>query len=847
VGTDSILRYDGASGTYLDEFVAPGSGGLEKPNDLVFDANGDLLVLSAPNDKVIRYSGSDGSFDTVLIDGTGGLDRPKNATYLENSDELLISSARSNEILKYDASTGDFLGTFVSAADGGLDNPKWQLLTESGDLLVISQLGDQILKYSATGDFQEVLYSVPASQASTTILMAMTWGTDGSLLVAEDNDLHAGRVIRLDADSGAFLSEYVRIGSGGLDSPRGIMTDGDGNLYVASYNTDEILRYSPESSAGFTVSLSAASDQPVTVDYTTGDGSATAGYDHDATSGTLLFAPGETSQSISVPIFDDAVPEATESFTVNLSNASGALLADSEGLGQIIDDGDPANLPPISDDDGYSFAEDSILSVATPGVFDGDSDPEGDSLTATLIANASHGAVTLNTDGSFVYTPNPDFSGSDSFTYVANDGTSDSNVATVSIDVSAVNDAPVATADAYSLDQDTTLSIVAPGLLGNDSDVDGDSITASLITTTGNGSLSLASDGSFDYTPDAGFFGSDSFSYQVGDSMIGGNTVTVSLTVNAVASGPNLSHGEVTSVASSWQTVNLPTSYTSMVVIATPRYNSGSGPGVARVRNATGNSFEVCIDDVGSTSFNGGIHYVVVEEGVYDESGFKLEAVKYTESQTSRKRGWVIDTASQGYQQSYSNPVVVGHVMSANDPDWSVFWASSGSRTSPPSSDALNVGKHVAEDTDTARASETIGYLVIEATQSGTISLSIDEDQLGDSERKHTTEQVAYFVIDPPVGGSSQGNEAPQFAFPLAGASSGAKVDSIQRNRSTTAISESPTKLVSRAYSPEIGKRQSRIALIDTALSERDNDWSASEVTDLLVSSLISRTSFGSR
>jgi hypothetical protein len=155
--------------------------------------------------------------------------------------------------------------------------------------------------------------------------------------------------------------------------------------------------------------------------------------------------------------------------------------------------------------------------------------------------------------------------------------------------------------------------------------------------------------------------------------------------------------------------------------------------------------------------------------------------------------------------------------MSANDEDFSVFWASGGSRTSAPTAGSLNVGKHVAEDPDTTRATETIGYLVIEATQngtieglpfvagvggdtvrgvgngtyqysydampnaktavlstagmdggdggwavlrgnnplppsSGTISLAIDEDQLRDSERNHTTEQVAYFVIDPPSG-----------------------------------------------------------------------------------------------
>jgi hypothetical protein len=96
-------------------------------------------------------------------------------------------------------------------------------------------------------------------------------------------------------------------------------------------------------------------------------------------------------------------------------------------------------------------------------------------------------------------------------------------------------------------------------VLGNDSDVDGDSITASLVTTTGNGSLTLGSDGSFDYTPDPGFVGSDSFSYQAGDGTISGNIFTVSPAVNPVTSGPNLSHGEVASVGDAWQTVNLST------------------------------------------------------------------------------------------------------------------------------------------------------------------------------------------------------------------------------------------------------------------------------------------------
>ena len=78
------------------------------------------------------------------------------------------------------------------------------------------------------------------------------------------------------------------------------------------------------------------------------------------------------------------------------------------------------------------------------------------------------------------------------------------------------------------------------------------------------------------------------------------------------------------------------------------------------------------------------MHYVVVEAGVYDEPGYKMEAVKFTSTVTDENNSWVGE--SRTYQQSYSNPVVVGQVMSYNDSDWSVFWACGSSRTAPPTS-----------------------------------------------------------------------------------------------------------------------------------------------------------------
>ena len=188
-----------------------------------------------------------------------------------------------------------------------------------------------------------------------------------------------------------------------------------------------------------------------------------------------------------------------------------------------------------------------------------------------------------------------------------------------------------------------------------------------------------------------------------------------------------------------------------------------------------------------------------------------IEAQTYLSTVTDENNSWVGE--AQRYGQSYNNPVVLGQVMSNNDPDWSVFWCQGTSRTAPPSGSVLRTGKTVCEDTDVTRADESIGFIVIEAGH-GTIAgvdfealvgsdtvrgvtdsppytysfsnsfvsapqiavttlagmdggnggwayghganqatttklyLSIDEDQVNDSERNHTTEQVGYMVFE---------------------------------------------------------------------------------------------------
>ena len=139
--------------------------------------------------------------------------------------------------------------------------------------------------------------------------------------------------------------------------------------------------------------------------------------------------------------------------------------------------------------------------------------------------------VTLNTDGSFSYIPADDFWGMDSFTYTATDGQAVSQPATVTITVYSL---PVANADAYSIKAGATLSVAAPGVLANDTNADDGALERGASSNPANGTLALNPDGSFSYTPNAGFFGTDSFSYSATDGHATSVPTTVTITINAV-------------------------------------------------------------------------------------------------------------------------------------------------------------------------------------------------------------------------------------------------------------------------------------------------------------------------
>ena len=179
--------------------------------------------------------------------------------------------------------------------------------------------------------------------------------------------------------------------------------------------------------------------------------------------------------------------------------------------------------------DTYSVGEDGVLTVTVPGVLANDFPG---SPTAELENNPAHGTLTLASSGSFVYKPATNFSGVDRFTYRARDGSARSRPAEVIVSVQPVNDLPVAADDAYAVNGESTLIVPVPGVLANDTDVDFDPLSAVWISGPDNGVLNLNANGSFSYTPDAGFDGVDTFFYAAGDGAGTSTPAVVSIDVS---------------------------------------------------------------------------------------------------------------------------------------------------------------------------------------------------------------------------------------------------------------------------------------------------------------------------
>ncbi|MFT3920938.1 MAG: Ig-like domain-containing protein [Myxococcales bacterium] len=231
------------------------------------------------------------------------------------------------------------------------------------------------------------------------------------------------------------------------------------------------------------------------------------------------------------------------------------------------------NHSPVAHDDKFALGLGHVLNVPSYQNWHGssnalplqlnDSDADGDDLTTLLMTGVSHGSLALSADGSFVYTPQAGFQGTDQFTYQLFDGNANSNTATVTINVA--NHLPVAAAATFTVTHDQTLdtstgnAAIVGGLSSTLSDVDTDTLTYSITANTTHGQLTLLTGGNFRYQPTPGYVGGDSFTYQIADGH--GGTATAKVAFAVVNQRPTANSGLVTMTHDTTLTSHLPSGF----------------------------------------------------------------------------------------------------------------------------------------------------------------------------------------------------------------------------------------------------------------------------------------------
>ena len=324
--------------------------------------------------------------------------------------------------------------------------------------------------------------------------------------------------------------------------------DGRGGLdHIYGWGGNDLLK------GGLDDDYISGGDGDDTYVYTLGDGNdylvETSGFD------VIAFGDG-------ISLNDLTFTRSGQRLLIDLSDGSTITIPDyySQNAGTIIEqlsfnDGSTVNLQalvneaPTAYDDAFIGDQDLSLvgNVLEHNGVDIDRDPEGNTLSVIAVTySTAHGSVTVSSNGDFIYTPSLGYNGIDSFAYTLDDGFGGSDTATVSITVRPPNIAPVAQDDAFIGDQDINITgnLLANNGNGTDSDPDSDPLTivAGTYAAT-HGSVVISANGSFTYTPNAGYVGADSFTYTLQDDRGGSDMATANITLNAFANNPNAING----------------------------------------------------------------------------------------------------------------------------------------------------------------------------------------------------------------------------------------------------------------------------------------------------------------
>lgn len=374
------------------------------------------------------------------------------------------------------------------------------------DILLVGPTGAKTLLMSDAGGSTDL------------VNVDLTFDDDAPALLPDSNPISSGVYRPTDYGTGDTFPAPAPAGPypASLAVFQGTNPAGNWNLYVVDDLTGDA-----GSIGGWSLTLTIS---PVKVEDTLPPGVAVAGISAPGwtctQAGQLLTCTYNSTMPVGPvsPILIQATAPAVTGYITNTAEITHPL--DQNPLNNLSASVTLVDTPPQAADDAYATDEDLVLQVSAPGVIGNDLDPDSDPLSVALLTPPAQGDLTLNPDGSFVYTPTLNFYGSDFFTYLLSDGYL-TDTATAVIDVLPVNDAPSAVEDAYTTPEDTPL-VVDPlnGLLANDSDPEGDPLAVVAVTIPQHGDLWIAADGAFVYTPTLNYAGLELITYTVSDGVL---------------------------------------------------------------------------------------------------------------------------------------------------------------------------------------------------------------------------------------------------------------------------------------------------------------------------------------
>jgi len=529
------------------------------------DVEGDTLSLSAVTQgahgivaivgsdvkytPAANYNGSD-SFTYTVSDGHGG-------TAVGNVN-VTVNGTNDNPVANDDAATTDedtAVSVNVVANDTDVDNDTLTVsAVTQGAHGSVSFAGGSVTytpapNYNGGDSFSYTIGDGHGGSATANVSVTVNAVNDGpsaandSATVAEDSGANTISVLGNDSDIDGDTLSVSAVTQGANGS---VANNGSSVSYTpnANYNGPDSFSYTVSDGHGGTatatvsVTVTAVNDNPVATNDTATTDEDTAvtvnvvGNDSDIDGDTLSLESvgGATHGSVAVvggqAVFTpDANYNGPASFNYVVSDNHGGT-----AQGSVSVTVNPVNDNPTAGNDSATTNEDTAVTVSVLG---NDTDVDGDTLSVSAVTQGAHGSVT-NNGGSVSYTPNPNYNGGDSFTYDVSDGHGGTATATVNVTVTAVNDNPTANADSATTDEDTPVTV---GVLANDSDVDGDTLSIASVTQGAHGAVTF-SGGDVTYTPALNYNGGDSFTYTVSDGQGGTATAAVSVTVSAVNDRP---------------------------------------------------------------------------------------------------------------------------------------------------------------------------------------------------------------------------------------------------------------------------------------------------------------------